>query len=296
MWIKSLLFFAEQLFYGILIGLNYSLMALGLALIFGVMRIVNFAHGELFMLGGYIFYFIVTLLGLQPVLAFLLTITSLFVFGILMEKTLLRPIFTENLGDEYSIIVTFALSSFLTNFAIVFFGPEFRRPPRFAPVKLNLMLWTVSGDKFYAAMIATVLILITYMLIRRTKIGIALQATAQDRIGASIVGIDVFKMNSLAMGIAAALAGAAGAALTPVFLLYPMCGTIPGLKGFVIIVLGGMGSIEGSIISSIILGIVESLGSVYISAPYRDVYSFIVLVSILLLRPQGLFGVKERRV
>jgi len=286
----------EQLLYGILIGLNYSLMALGLSLIFGVMRIVNFAHGELFMLGGYISYFLITSLKIHPILAFFITVLALFILVFAIEKSLIRPFFTENLGDEYPIIITFGLSTFLVNFAIVAFGPEFRRPPRFAPVKVNLLLWTVSGDKFYAAIIALAIIIVTYIFIRKTKTGIALQATAQDRIGAYIVGIDVFKMNGLAMGIAAALAGAAGAILAPVFLLYPMCGTIPGLKGFVIIVLGGMGSIEGSIISSIILGVIESLGSVYISAPYRDVYSFLVLVAVLLFRPQGLFGVRERRV
>lgn len=296
MALHSLLFFIEQLLYGFLIGLNYSLMALGLSLIFGVMRIINFAHGELFMLGGYFFYFLITLLGFHPVPAFLITVVTLFLIGVVIERPLIRPLFIENLGDEYSIIITFGLSNFLVNFAIVAFGPEFRRPPRFAPVKVNLLIWAISGDKLYAALIASALIVLTYLFIRRTKTGIALQATAQDRIGAYIVGIDVFKMNGLAMGIAAALAGAAGAILTPVFLLYPMCGTIPGLKGFVIIVLGGMGSIEGSIISSIILGIIESLGSVYISAPYRDVYSFLVLVAVLLFRPQGLFGVRERRV
>jgi branched-chain amino acid transport system permease protein len=120
-------------------------------------------------------------------------------------------------------------------------------------------------------------------------------ATSQSRVGASVVGISVVRMNMVAIGLAGALAAAAGSLLAPIFLVYPDIGTVPVIKGFVIIVLGGMGSIPGAVIAAILLGVVESLGSVYISVAYRDVYSFLVLILVLLVRPHGIFGQRERR-
>ena len=142
---------------------------------------------------------------------------------------------------------------------------------------------------------AVVLVAATLLLIYRTWLGRALQATAQNRVGATVSGIDSIAMNMVAVGLAGLLAGAAGALLSPIFLVYPDVGVVPVVKAFVIIVLGGMGSIPGAVVAAVLLGLVESLGSVYISLAYRDVYSFLVLIAVLLVRPYGLFGQVERR-
>jgi len=287
----------ENLIAGLLMGSFYALMAVGLTLIFGVMRIVNFAHGELYMLGGYILYYLATLFGLNNFIALPIVIGIMFIVGVVIEKTLLRPIIVEKLGDEYSIIITFGLSLFLVNFAIAFFGPEYKSPPPYVQAyRVQLGPISISGDRLLVASIAVVILVIAYLIISKTRVGLAMRAAAQNREGAMLCGIDIYKVNMFTMGLASALAGAAGALLSTIMLLYPQAGLIPAIKSYVIIALGGMGSLIGAVVGSVILGIVESLGTVLLSAAYRDAYSFLVLILVLLLRPQGLFGVRVREV
>ena len=155
-------------------------------------------------------------------------------------------------------------------------------------------LW-LAGDRLFAAGMAVVLIAATLALVYKTWLGQALMATAQSRVGAMVSGIDAIRMNVIAVAVAGLLAGAAGALLSPIFLVYPDVGVVPVVKAFVIIVLGGMGSIPGAVVAALLLGLVESLGSVYLSVAYRDVYSFLVLIAVLMVRPYGLFGRRERR-
>ncbi len=291
---------ALQVLNGLMIGLIYGLMALGLSVIFGIMRVVNFAHGELYMLGGYASYYLTTgWLQLSPVPALPLSMVLVFLAGVLIERSLLRPIYTQRLerAGEYAIIMTFGLSIFLQNGALLLFGRTEKTPAAFIdrPVTLFGNL-TIGGDRIFAAVMALLFLAVMYLIFKKTWIGRALQATAQSRVGASVVGINIVQMNALALGIGAALAGAGGVLLGPIFLVYPEMGLLPVVKAFVIIVLGGMGSIYGSIIGSVLLGLIESLGAVFINVSYRDVYGFLVLIIVLLIRPAGLFGAIERRV
>ncbi len=281
-----------------MIGLIYGLMAVGLSVIFGIMKIVNFAHGELYMIGAYSTYYLTTIFGLPPPVALPISMAIALVIGVTAERLLLRPLYTERIErkDEYGIIITFGLSIFLQNLALRLFGPETKSPPPFLIRKVEMGLLTMSGDRLIGSVTACIIMVATFVIIKKTWTGRALQATAQDKQGASIVGIDISRMSALSLGLGGALAAAAGALLAREFLVYAHVGLMPAIKGFVIIVLGGMGSIVGSMIGGVLLGLIESLGSVTLSYAYRDAYSFIVLILLLLFRPHGIFGEKERKI
>ena len=296
----------SQVINGVIFGLIYALIALGLTLVFSIMRVVNFSHGEFYMLGGYALYALtagaVTLfsipLTLPTIVGLPLAMVAVAIFGILVERGLLRPVYTARMDrpEEYAIILTFGLSLFLQYGALTTVGPYEMTPGSFWEGSKHIIgdLY-LGGDRLFAACTSVFLIGATLFFIYGTWTGRALMATAQNRVGSTIVGINTVRMNITAMALAGLLAGAAGALLAPVFLVYPDVGQIPVIKAFVIIVLGGMGSIPGAVIAAVILGLVESLGSVYLSVAYRDVFAFLVLIGVLLFRPHGLFGQKARR-
>lgn len=296
-----------QVINGVIFGLIYALIALGLTVVFSIMRVVNFSHGEFYMLGGYALYALtagaVTLFSIPLVLPTIvglpLAMVAVAIFGILVERGLLRPVYTARMDrpEEYAIILTFGLSLFLQYGALTTVGPYEMTPGSFWEGSKHIIgdLY-LGGDRLFAACTSVFLIGATLFFIYGTWTGRALMATAQNRVGSTIVGINTVRMNITAMALAGLLAGAAGALLAPVFLVYPDVGQIPVIKAFVIIVLGGMGSIPGAVIAAVILGLVESLGSVYLSVAYRDVFAFLVLIGVLLFRPHGLLGQKARRV
>ena len=288
----------SQLLNGLIFGLLYGLIALGLNIVFSIMRVVNFAHGELYMLGGYALYWFTVPLGLPPLFGLPLSMLVVGLVGCGVERTLLRPVYTTRLErpEEYAVILTFGLSLLLQNGALAGIGPYELTPASFWEGSQHIMgdLY-LAGNRLFAAGAAAILLLITLLLVYKTWWGQALMATAQSRVGAAVVGIDVTRMHLFAMGLSGLLAAAAGSLVAPMFLVYPDVGAVPAIKSFVVIVLGGMGSIPGSIIGALLLGVVESLGSVYIAVSYRDVYAFLVLILVLLIRPYGLFGDKERR-
>ncbi|EAU39880.1 putative branched-chain amino acid transport permease [Fulvimarina pelagi HTCC2506] len=298
----SLLAISEQAINGLIIGSFYALTALGLAVIFGVLRIVNFAHGELYMLGGYAYYLAIASLGIPPLAAILIAVAALFVIGAAIEGLLIRPIHTGKIDrpDEYAIMITFALSVFLLNLANSVFGPWPQRPEPLMRGRVEIGELIISGDRLAAASAAIVMIAIVVFALRYTWAGKAVRAVSQDRQAAEIYGISVQRAGLIAFGTGAALAGLAGALIGPVFNVVPIMGVVPVIKAYIIVVLGGLGSIPGAIIGAIILGQVESFATILIPDPsralaYKDAYGLIVLVAVLLLRPQGLFGTKDRR-
>ena len=296
----------SQIVNGVIFGLIYALIALGLTVVFSIMRVVNFSHGEFYMLGGYTLYALTAgvaalfslPLVVPTIVALPLAMAVVAMFGMAVERGLLRPVYTARMErpEEYAIILTFGLSLFLQYGALTLVGPYEMTPGSFWEGSKHILgdLW-LAGDRLFAAGTSALLIAATLYFVYRTWTGRALMATAQNRVGATVVGVNPIRMNVIAMVLAGLLAGAAGSLLAPVFLVYPDVGQIPVIKAFVIIVLGGMGSIPGAVVAALILGVVESLGSVYISVAYRDVFAFLVLIGVLLFRPHGLFGQKERR-
>lgn len=292
----------EQLANGAVIGVFYALTALGLSMIFGVLRVVNFAHGELYMLGGYAYYLLAAASGTPPVLAIAGAALAVFVLGVIIERLLVEPIYGGKVDrpDEYAIMITFALAVFLQNLALALFGPWPQRPAPLFRGRVEIGELIISGDRLAAAGLGLVLIVALLAFIRWSAPGKAIRAVAMDRETAEVLGIHAERTSRLAFGLGASLAGAAGALIGPVFTVTPTMGVIPVVKAYIVVVLGGLGSIPGAILGALILGEVETLATVLIpdtsrALAYKDAYGLLVLVLVLLLRPQGLFGMRERR-
>ena len=288
---------------GVVMGLIYALSAAGLSLVFSVLKIVNFGHGVLYMLGGYFAYYAIRLLGLPPALAVVAAMAALFVLGVAFERLFLTPLYSNRVErkDEYAIIVTFGLFMLVENLALVVFGPFNKSAPSFLRGALHIGMLVITYDRLVAAAGAALLLVLLGLFMTQTMLGHVLDAVSQSREAAAIIGIDPQRFYSIAFGIGSALAGGAGALIGPIFTLSPTMGDLPGVKAFIIIVLGGMGSIPGSIIGGILLGVVEGLGVALYPNPdkalaYSSAFGALLLVLTLLIRPTGLFGRRHVRM
>jgi branched-chain amino acid transport system permease protein len=287
---------------GLIFGLFYALMAVGLAMIFGVLKVVNFAHGEFYMIGAYTYVLAAMKLNLSPWLALPLAAAAGAALGWVVERLLMRPLYAGYaswtiMKDEYAVVVTFGLSLLLVNLVDKVVGPYPYRGPtlietsRFAigPVMLN-------GQKLIAAGISIALLVGLAIFIKRSLWGRQIQAVAQNRLGASLAGIDATRTTSLIFAISGLLAALSGALLAPLINPSPDVGAFPAIKSYVIVVLGGMGSIWGAMAAALLLGVLESFFAVYVSYDYRDAFGLLILMLVLIFRPQGLFGEKGREV
>jgi branched-chain amino acid transport system permease protein len=296
-------YFALLAINGLVIGLIYALMAAGLTLIFSVLKVVNFGHGTLYMLGGYASYYAITYLGVPPPVGVLLAMAALFAFGVVFERLVLQPMYTDKVErkDEYAIIVTFGLTVLLLNLGIVVFGPFSKSPPPFLPGALIAGPLIITYDRLIAAVAAIVLLSAMSWFLARTSLGQALDAVSQSRESAAVIGINPRRMYTVAFGLGSALAAGAGALIAPIFALSPNMGELPAVQAFIIIVLGGMGSVGGSIVGGILLGVVEGLGVGFFPDPnralaYTEAFGALLLVFTLLARPTGLFGRPHARL
>jgi branched-chain amino acid transport system permease protein len=287
---------------GLITGLFYALMAIGLSLIFGILRIVNFAHGEFYMVGAYAYTLIALVLGVSVWVALPLAFLVGALVGWITERTLMRPLYAGYtswglMRDEYAVIVTFGLSLFLINLVDKVIGPyAYRGPPLVDTSRIVLGPILISGHRLLAAGIAIAVILITAALIKWSFWGKQIRAVSQNRLGASLAGIDTARTSAIVFMLSGGLAAFSGALLSPVINASPDVGAFPAIKSYIIVVLGGMGSVPGSIVASLALGVIESFGAVYLSYQYRDGFGLVLLMFFLLFRPQGLFGEKGREV
>jgi branched-chain amino acid transport system permease protein len=290
--------FVQTLIAGIVIGVLYALMALGITFIYSIVKMINWAMGEFYMIGGYLQYLlIVEWLGPDSWwIAAPLSAAGVFVLGYLLEPLLIKPMFTTAIErrDDYAIVVTIALLLMLRNLAAALGGPYQRTPGTDLP---TVMLGPLpeSGARLAACLCALAAIALFYLFLKQTWLGLALRAAAQSRVGAQTAGVNVFRLDQIAFGIGVGLAGLAGALLAPVFMVFPTSGVVTTVKGFEIIVIGGLGSLPGALIAGVLLGVVESLGAAFIAAPYQNVYGFLLVILILLVRPTGLFGERTRQ-
>lgn len=280
-------------------GILYCLMSLGINFIYGIMKVINWSMGEFFMIGAYVQYVLITSLIGVRYWYFGVIISAILVFflGVIVQRILIKPMFVGIIEAkmEYATIVTISLAIFLRNIAVVLGGPYIYTPPDYAgPTQIGTL--PISGNRFVALLGALILLALFYYFIKKTWIGKAFQGVAQNRSGVQTAGINVLKFDMLAFGIGTALAGAGGALLAPIFLVHPLCGLVPTVRGFEIIVIAGLGSIPGVLVASLSLGIAESIGSAFINPSYQDIYGFILLTIVLLIKPFGLFGKEERLV
>lgn len=296
-------YFVLQATNGAIIGVIYALIAVGVTLIFSILKIVNFAHGDLYMLGGYTAYYAITFLGAPPLGALALSMAALFLFGAVVERLLLTPLYSERTErkDEYGLLVTFGLAFFLRNTALIVFGPFPLRPRSFVPGVAHLGSLTVTWDRIVAGALGVALIIGLLYFMHRTLWGQALDAVSQSRESAAIVGINPRLFNSLAFAVGAALAAAAGALIAPIYSLAPDMGVLPNIQAYVVVILGGMGSVLGSIVAGILLGEAEGLFTAFFPDPtralaYTNAFGVLVLMAVLIARPTGLFGRRHVRM
>jgi branched-chain amino acid transport system permease protein len=312
-------FVASQITNGIIIGIIYGFMALGLTLIFSILGIVSFSHGEFYMVGGMLMYYITTvwLPGINPLLAIMMACAIVFALGAAFERTFLTPMYEGKIDRpvEYGILITFGLAFTLQYFVQAIAGanpvkarryfdfPRIRLPSAEDPwlVKTsrgNMELFdtiSISNPRFTAAVTCILVLLALLYFLHRTWTGKALRAVSQDSDAAAIAGINPDRMNMLAFALGSMIAALAGALLVQAFSWLPQVGAIPAMRSFVIVVLGGLGSLPGAFLGGILIGLVEAAGTGCIPDPqkaasYIPAYGMIVLTLTLLLRPTGLFG------
>ncbi len=282
---------------GIMIGVLYALMALGITFIYSIMRMINWAMGEFYMIGSYLQYMLVAVL-LGPDLWWLaipISAAGIFVLGLATEWALLKPIFTKppEVRNDYATVVTLALLLMLRSLATGIAGPNQFTPGSNLPIVMVGPM-PLAGARVAAFLFALAALALFWALLRYTWYGLALRAASQSRVGVQTAGIDVFAIDRVAFGIGVALAGLAGALLAPVFLVFPTNGLITTVKGFEIVVIGGLGSIPGALIAGVLLGLIESFGAAFVDSAYQNIYGFALVLLILMLKPTGLFGERGR--
>jgi branched-chain amino acid transport system permease protein len=281
--------FAQLLTNGVVIGATYALVAIGLTLIFGMMRVINFAHGEFYMLGAYVAISAATDYGLGYFFALPIAVILIAIIGFAFEQAFLRPLRKADILT--TALVTIGLSIFLQNSALLLWGPK---PGQVAdPFEGLVVMFAgvgVTMIRLFALAVAVGAMSGLGLLIKYTKFGRMMRATFQDRDAAALQGIEVDSVFSLSFVIGVALASLAGALLSAVFVVSPDMGNMANLKSFAIVILGGLGNIPGAVAGGFLLGLGESFGAGYISAGYKDSISFLLLIIVLLIRPYGLFG------
>jgi branched-chain amino acid transport system permease protein len=286
---------------GLVMGIIFALMALGLTLIFSILNVINFAHGEFYMVGGYAIYLLLEAFGnVPPLLMVPVAGILVAILGVVFEILFLRPMHEDKIERpaEYAVLVTFGLSFFLVNLALAVVGPYPHSPPPFIEGSVRIGPVFVSADRLVASGMSLLLLGLLLLIINKTWLGKALRAVSQDKQAAAVVGINSDVMNTIAFAMGVGLAAVSGALLASTFSVTPDVGAVPAIRSYIIIVLGGMGSIPGSIVGAIIIGLVESFGAGYFPDPsralnYKTVYGLIIFALVLLVRPQGLFGRKE---
>ena len=275
----------EAVVNGLLLGGIYALAALGLSLVFGIMDVVNLAHGHMLMVGAYLAIVLLAATGITPLVGMFLAMGVLFVFGVALQKVLLERVVGE--GIEQPIIVLFGLALVLQNVARILLGGDARAADIGIP-RGWFDLGFLSFERTVTFVVAVVLVALTWAFLQYTRTGQAIRATAQNPDAARHMGIDTDRIYALMLGVGTALAGAAGALLAMLFPITPFVGWSYLLKTFAVVVLGGVGSIPGTLVGGLVIGVSENLGDLYLG--YRNVVSLLIFLVVLLVRPRGLFG------
>ncbi len=277
----------EILIYGAVTSAIYALLAVGFTLIFGVARILNLAHGSFYALGAYGTYVLTSIAGLPLWTAALLSIGFVAIFGVVVEKVLIRPLRHSQLGV---LMISLAVALVVEQTLFLVFGSEYRNVPSFVDTKINLGGVDVAGQRLLTLAVAAVAIGALYMFIQFTRLGSAILAISQDPEAAKYMGIPSDKIFSLVMAISAALAALAGVMAGPFLSVQPSMHLLPIVKAFAIVVVGGLGSIPGSIAAAFLLGYAETCVAYLISSSWTEIVSVLATLLMLVFRPAGIFG------
>ncbi len=281
---------------GILMGGLYGFIAVSLSLIFGVAKIVNFAHGAFLMVAMFLIYWILVLLKVDPYIASLIAAGFLFVFGYFCQKVFIEPILKreKDTAGLTVILLTSGLMLIIENVGLLLFGADYRS----VKTAYTGKVWEVAGlfiiqPRMIGFVLSLVLILLLELYLRRTNFGRAIRATSQDREAARLMGIDDYRVYKITFGIAATMLGFAGSFLVPFYFVHPAIGELFVMKSFVIVVLGGLGSIMGAFLAGMIVGVIESLGAQFINSALVESLVFIIFIACLVVRPKGLLGTQR---
>jgi branched-chain amino acid transport system permease protein len=275
---------------GLLLGGIYALISIGLTLIFGVVRVINFAHGELLMLSMYATYFCYSLFGLNPYTSLLVSVPLMFVAGMAIDQIIIRPL--RNAPSYMQVFATVGLSIVLLNLALFLFSGDYQSINMpFSKETLSIGSLSMTYAKliiFFAAILVSVVL---FLLLKYTDIGRQIRAIAQDRMAARLMGINLNRIYMLTFGIGTALVAIAGGLILPVYYVFPSVGVYFVLTAFVVVVLGGMGNMVGALLGGFIIGITDSLSGYYIDPSLKEVVYFLIFLIVLLIRPSGLMGI-----
>ncbi len=287
--------FIQQLINGVSLGSIYALIALGYTMVYGIIKLINFAHGDIYMVGAYIGFFAVTVANISIVPALIISMAVTGVLGILIERIAYKPL---RHAPRISLLITaIGVSFFLEYTSMYFVSPTPRTFPNVmdSSLSLNVGPFVINAQQLLIFAITFVLMIVLTYIVQKTKMGKAMRAVSFDTETAQLMGIDANRVISFTFGIGSALA-AAGGVLVGVYYnsIDPLMGIMPGLKAFVAAVLGGIGSIPGAMTGGIILGVIEALVSGFISSTFRDAAAFAILILVLLFKPSGLFGKNTR--
>jgi len=281
--------FFQQLLNGIVLGSIYTLIALGLTMIFGILNITNFAHGEFFMLGALFTLLSSKILGLSFFPSMLVSMTAVAILGVIFERAAFRPL--RGSSPVNVMVGSLGLSILVQNAALLLWGAD---PQRLDTPYLDLVItfWglQITAQRLLVIVLAIAMIIVLTAIIKKTRLGKAMRACAQDIEAAQWVGVNINRIAMATFVIGSALAASAGAIVGPIFLVYPTMGLVPVLKSFVVVILGGMGNVPGAILGGYMIGIAENIATGFISPAYKDVIAFVILIVVLIIKPSGIFG------
>ena len=284
--------FLHILLNGLMLGGLFAIVSIGLTLIFGIVKVVNFAHGEFLMAGMFATWMITTSLGLHPYAAVIVVVPALFILGALTQRLLIQPLMAAD-DDHVQIFATVGLSTAMINLALLIFGADIANTPNFGlrtPIEIGPL--RVLTGQIYIFIAAIALVVALEMFLKNSQTGRAIRAVAQHRSAAELMGVNVSRIYILSFGLGAACVGLAAVMIAPLYPTSSTIGTYFVLTAFVVVVLGGLGSIPGAFFGALIIGVIDSMSGYYIGSDLREAVVFSIFLIILILRPSGLFGKK----
>ena len=282
--------FFQLLVNGISFGAVYAMVAVGLTIVFGILEVVNFAQGEFYMLGAYI-TFLVILTQLPYPIGILAAIVALIALGLVVERFAIRPLIGK--AWQLPILSTIGISTIMQNGAIVLWSPN----PRTIIIEtaskgINVFGVVITYQRLIIILLALTVFILLHYFIQRTKTGKAMRAVSQNKEACQVIGIDIARISTISFALGSGLSGLGGAIVAPIMAIHPVMGILVVIKCFAAVIMGGFGNIQGTILASFILAIVESFSVAYVSLQYKDVFAFVVMIIVLLFRPHGIFGKK----
>lgn len=277
----------QPLMNGLMAGFIYVLVALGLTLVFSIMGIINFAHGEIYMLGAFVTYTLTVSYRINFFLSLVIAMGVMALLGFVIERVVFRPLRGQQLNI---LVISLGLAILLQNLALIAWGPDDVSIPSPFPEAIEFRGIAISMERLAAVVISAVLIVGLHLFLQFSRFGQAMRAVSQDAEAACLQGIPLERVESLSFCVGCVLAAAAGSLIGPIFFVSPFIGTVPVMKAFVVIILGGLGSIPGAVLGGILLGLTESFSATFVGAIFQDMIGFFIILLVLILKPSGLLG------